>query len=77
MAKKERHGLFRRIFSTVVTAPANLITSGIEQLTGKKYGRTTPTEFRETKVGKALGTAAAVVTVPLAVLSAPVTVSFC
>jgi len=33
----------------------NLITAGIEKITGKKYGRTTAAELAETPAGKALG----------------------
>ncbi|KKL90649.1 hypothetical protein LCGC14_1902610 [marine sediment metagenome] len=39
------------------TFAGNLITAGLEKVTGKEFGRTTSAELAETKAGKALGLA--------------------
>jgi hypothetical protein len=39
------------------TIGGNIITAGLEKITGKKYGRQTTKELSETKFGKVLGTA--------------------
>lgn len=56
-------GLFdawKKTVSHVVTKPANLILSGLEKVTGKKYGRTSASEFAATPFGHKLSLATAV-----------------
>lgn len=65
--------LIGKVYSGVVTGAANVITGGLEKITGKKYGRTTAKEFREEPVGKALTTAATIATSALAVVTLPKT----
>lgn len=57
---KSTYKTFGKVFSTAVTTPANIITAGLEKVTGKKYGRTTAKEFSESSFGKKLTKAAAV-----------------
>jgi len=55
-------GLFdalKNVYATGVTTVANVITSGVEKITGKTYGRTSSEEFLSTKTGQVLSTAAA------------------
>jgi hypothetical protein len=59
--------------ATIGLAPAagiaNLITSGIEKITGNKYGRITAAEMAETTFGKALGLTTAAVGAALLITS--------
>lgn len=62
-----------KIGLSVPTAVANLITSGLEKITGKKYGRTTAEELASKPAGKVLGTAIAATATALGVaVAAPV-----
>ena len=67
-------GIFSALQKAVakpIVATGNLITKGIEKVTGKTYGRTTEKEFLSSKVGK-VTTAGIVATAgALAVASAP------
>lgn len=55
-------GLIKSISKIALTpsvAIGNVITAGLEKVTGKKYGRSTAAELSETTAGKVLGTAIA------------------
>lgn len=53
------------IFTSLVTKGGNLVTSGLEKLTGKEFGRTTPQEFLATRTGRTLQTGATLTTLAL------------
>lgn len=55
---------------TPSTAIGNVITAGLEKVTGKKYGRTTAAELSSTTAGKVLGTAIAGTAVALTAAAA-------
>jgi hypothetical protein len=63
-----------RAYSAVVTGAGGLITTGIESITGEKYGRMTAKEFREEPVGAALTKATTITTLALGVVTLPFTV---
>lgn len=71
-----KRGIFSRVFSGIAVGLGNVITLGLEKVTGKQFGRTTPEEFSRSKVGSALTIAAKVPTAALAIVTAPVTVPF-
>lgn len=66
---------FFKLLSKIGIAPAvalgNIVTAGLEKITGKKYGRTTIKEASETKFGKALGIATVSVAAAIPVAIAP------
>lgn len=59
-----------QIALTPSTAIGNVITAGLEKVTGKKYGRTTAAELSSTTAGKVLGTAIAGTAVALTAAAA-------
>lgn len=59
-AAKATYGTFEKVFATAVTVPANIITAGIEKVTGKTFARTTPQEFTQSSFGSKVTKAAAV-----------------
>jgi hypothetical protein len=59
-----------QIALTPSTAIGNVITAGLEKVTGKTYGRTTAAELSSTTAGKVLGTAIAGTAVALAATAA-------
>lgn len=62
--RKAKKGLGQRVFEGVVRGGANLITSGIEKITKKKYGRQTKdSSIFDTKAGKVLGKAGGISTI--------------
>lgn len=69
-------GLLGKAYSGIVTGAAGLILTGMERVTGKKYGRITAKEFREEPVGRFLTGAATVTTLGLGVATLPVTAPF-
>lgn len=65
-----------KLYSGLVTGVAGLITTGIEKVTGKTYGRITAEEFREEPVGKALTQQFEIATAILGVVSLPTALPF-
>lgn len=53
------------LFAKFVTAGGNLLTEGLEKVTGKEFGRTTPEQFLATKTGRVLQTGATLTTLAL------------
>ncbi|GAI10901.1 unnamed protein product [marine sediment metagenome] len=63
----------KKAYAAVVAPVANILTAGIEKITGGTYGRTSVQEILEDPVGKVLSTAAGVTTLALGAVTLPYT----